>query len=62
MTVRIPIATLGLLLSLALCQAQPALTVQGLDGKGITLAIADLQKLPPQTIKAAVSPRHAGHV
>ncbi len=54
MSVRILGVTLGWLLSMALCQAQPALTVQGLDGKSITLAIADLQKLPPQTIKGAV--------
>jgi hypothetical protein len=45
------IATLSLLLAAALCQTPPALTVQGVDGKSITLSMADLSKLPQQTVK-----------
>jgi hypothetical protein len=53
MTVRILSATLACLVSAALCQTQPALTVQGVDGKSVTLHAADLQALPHQTVKSA---------
>ncbi|MGO9240942.1 MAG: molybdopterin-dependent oxidoreductase [Bryobacteraceae bacterium] len=43
-------ALLPLLASLALCQAPPALVVQGLDGSSATLTLADLARLPQHTV------------
>jgi hypothetical protein len=51
MTVTKLTMTLGLLLSAALCQAQPSLTVQGIHGTSAILSIDDLAKLPQQTIQ-----------
>ncbi len=41
---------LPLLASLALCQAPPALVVQGLGGSNATLSLADLATLPQHTV------------
>jgi len=41
---------LPLLASLALCQAPPALVVQGLGGTSATLSLADLARLPRHTV------------
>lgn len=35
----------------ALCQAQPALTVQGASGAAVTLSAADVAKLPQHTVQ-----------
>lgn len=48
----IKLSIFGLFLSVALCQVQPSLTVQGVGGKSVVLSIADLSKLPQQTVKA----------
>ena len=37
----------------ALCQPQSSLTVQGLGAKTATLTVADLDKMPQQTVKTA---------
>ena len=47
-----PFRAFGLLMSIAVCQGQPALLVQGIGGKSVTLSAADLSKLPSQTVKA----------
>jgi hypothetical protein len=41
----------GFFLSVALCQAQPALTVQGVGGKSVSVSSADLAKLPQKTVE-----------
>jgi len=41
----------GLLVSAALCQAPAALVVHGVGGSSDTLSLADLAKLPQQTVK-----------
>jgi len=46
------IGALGLFMSLALCQGQTTLVVQGLGGRSVTLSAADLASLPRQTVKA----------
>jgi hypothetical protein len=38
----------------ALCQTQPALTVEGVGGKNVVLSAADIAKLPQKTITATV--------
>ncbi len=50
MNVLTPLALLPLLASLALCQAPPALVVQGLGGTSATLSLADLAQLPQHTV------------
>jgi hypothetical protein len=47
-----PMCAFGLLISIALCQSQTTLVVQGVGGKSVTLSIADLANLPRQTVKA----------
>jgi DMSO/TMAO reductase YedYZ molybdopterin-dependent catalytic subunit len=41
----------GLLVSAALCQAPATLVVHGVGGTSATLSVADLAKLPQQTVK-----------
>jgi hypothetical protein len=53
MIATLPIATLGLFVSLALGQGQPALTIEGVNGARVSVTLADLLKLPQQTIEAA---------
>ena len=45
------IGVCGLFLSMAVCQGQ-TLVVQGLGGSRVALSVADLSKLPQQTVKA----------
>ena len=45
------IGVFGVLVSAALCQAPATLLVQGVDGTSTTLSVADLAKLPQQTVK-----------
>ena len=47
-----PIGVFGLFISIAVCQGQTALVVQGIGGKSVTLSVADLSNLPQQTVKA----------
>lgn len=44
---------LGLFVSLALGQAQPALKIQGLGGKSLVLSAEELSKLPQRTVKTS---------
>lgn len=47
------IAVFGLLTSFAVCQDPAVLTVQGVGGRAVTLSLADISKLPRQSVKAA---------
>jgi|GEM_PF-1474615 len=46
-------AAAGLFFSAVLCQAQPALTVQGIHNTTATLSLEDLAKLPQQSVPVA---------
>jgi hypothetical protein len=46
------VGSLGLFVSIAVCQGQTTLVVQGVGGKSVTLSAADLANLPQQTVKA----------
>jgi DMSO/TMAO reductase YedYZ molybdopterin-dependent catalytic subunit len=52
MTLTRLIGAFGLLASATLAQAPATLLVQGLGGSSATLSVADLAKLPRQTVKA----------
>jgi hypothetical protein len=43
----------GLLVSAALCQVPATLVVNGVGGSSATISVADLAKLPQQTVKVA---------
>ncbi len=47
-----PLGVFGLFISIAACQGQTTLVVQGIGGKIVTLSGADLSNLPQQTVKA----------
>ena len=47
-----PIGVFGLFISIAVCQGQTELVVQGIGGKSVTLSVADLSNLPQQIVKA----------
>ena len=54
MTISRLIPGFGIFLSMALCQAPPTLTVEGIGGKSVVLSAADLAKLPRKTFTASV--------
>jgi hypothetical protein len=43
---------IALFISIAVCQGQTPLLVQGIGGKSVSLSAADLSNLPQQTVKA----------
>ena len=45
------VGAFGLFTSIAVCQGQTTLVVQGVGGKTVTLSAADLSTLPQQTVK-----------
>jgi hypothetical protein len=49
-TIRIS-TVLCIFVTVALCQVQPTFTIEGVDGKSVTLSNADLSKFPHQTVK-----------
>jgi DMSO/TMAO reductase YedYZ molybdopterin-dependent catalytic subunit len=51
MTIPKLIGVSGVLVAAALCQAPATLVVQGVGGTSATLSMADLAKLPQQTVK-----------